>query len=143
MECDHLALHPGTRVYLELGASLDAVPTTNWNGVSVRVSARVVPRYAWLTTSIDVAVDDRTVLRTGGVLKVVGVRSEAVNLAGAQRQMELSWGRFTGGSFPFSLAIDGAVVLESRVAAPYWWLAFWPYAALAALLGIALARVTS
>ena len=109
--------------------------------MSIRVSARVVPRYAWLTTSIDVSVDDHTVLRTGGVLKLVGVHSEAVTLAGAKRQLELSWGQFTRGAFPFSLAIDGVVVLESRVVPPYWWVAFWPYAALAVAIGIALARV--
>ena len=117
---------------------MEGSPSTNWSGVPIRVSAIAVPRYAWLTTSIDVTVHGRRVLRTGGVMKLVGAHSETIELAGARRRMDLSWGAFKRGSFPFSLAIDGVVVLESRVAARYWWLAYWPYAALV-VLGVALA----
>jgi hypothetical protein len=112
---------------------MEESPSTTWSGVPIRVSAIAVPRYAWLTISIDVTVHDRKVLRTGGVMKVLGVHTETVELAGARRRMDLSWGAFARGSFPFSLAIDGVVVLESRVAARYWWVAYWPYAALVAL----------
>jgi hypothetical protein len=100
----------------------------------------MVSRYAWLTTSIDVMVNGRTVLQTGGVMKAVGVHSETVDLAGSHRRVDLSWRPFENGSFPFSLAIDGTVVLESRVAPPFWWVSFWPYAALV-LLGVVLAEV--
>ena len=120
---------------------MDEVPTTTWSGVPVTVTARVVPRYAWQTTSIDVAVNGRTVLQTGGVLKVVGVHTESVEVAGAQHRIELSWEKFADGAFPFSLRIDGAVVLESRVRPTNAWVALWPYVLLAVLIGVTLARV--
>ena len=121
---------------------MGAVPETVWSGVPIRVTARVVPRYAWRTTSIDVAVNGRTVLQTGGVRKIIGVHSETLDLAGVQHLMELSWGQFTSGAFPFLLKIDGVVVLESRVVAPYWWVAYWPYVAVA-VVGMLLARIFS
>jgi hypothetical protein len=119
---------------------MSVAPETIWKGTPIRVTARIVPRYAWLTTSIDVAVDGRVVLKTGGVRKVVGVHDETVEVDGVRRRLSLAWGAFSSGSFPFSLAIDDAVVLESRVSAPYWWVAYWPIV-VCILLGIALGRM--
>jgi hypothetical protein len=38
-------------------------------GFKFHVTARAIPRYLWTTTDIRVAIDGRTVLSTGGVLK--------------------------------------------------------------------------
>ena len=47
-------------------------PKLLWEGSAVEVRARVVPRYLWTTTSIDVFVDGRCILKTGGQMKAVG-----------------------------------------------------------------------
>jgi hypothetical protein len=44
----------------------------SWNGSRVGIAARLVPRFAWQTASIELAIGDQVVLRTGGVFKVVG-----------------------------------------------------------------------
>ena len=44
----------------------------DWNGLRVAVSARLVPRFAWQTASIDLVIGEQLVMRTGGVFKFVG-----------------------------------------------------------------------
>jgi hypothetical protein len=105
-----------------------------WNGASVSITAQLVPRYAWNTASIDVAVDGHTILRTGGVLKSAGTHAEGFTRGGTAHAAELTWGIGALRSFPFSLRIDGAPVVESRVPIQNWWLALWPWAAFACFL---------
>jgi len=100
----------------------------NWRGTPVSITARLVPRYVWQSTSIDVAVDGRVVLRTGGVFKFVGKHAETFESDGIEHIVEVSWGKAVLRSFPFSLSIDGMVVVESRVPVANWWLALWPWA---------------
>ena len=92
------------------------------------ITARLVPRYAWQSASIDVAVSGRVVLRTGGVMKLVGKHTETFESDGTEHSAEVTWGKATLRSFPFSLSIDGVAVLESRVPIANWWLALWPWA---------------
>ena len=92
------------------------------------ITARLVPRYAWHSASIDVAVSDRIVLRTGGVLKLVGTHVEMFAIDGVEHGVEVTWGKASLRSFPFSLNIDGLPVVASRVPIANWWLALWPWA---------------
>jgi len=65
----------------------------SWNHTTVAVTARVVPRYAWTSASIDVAVGDETILKTGGVLKVVGKHVETFGFHGTTHTVECYLGQ--------------------------------------------------
>ncbi len=100
----------------------DAVPATKtyWHGSAVVVTARLVPRYLWLTASIDVFLDGRCILRTGGQMKSVGPSSAEFDHDGRSHTVELSWGRprprgFLRHCFPYDLTINGAKVAASEV----------------------------
>jgi hypothetical protein len=92
-----------------------------WQGSTVEVQARLVPRYLWNTASIDVSLDGQQILRTGGQLKFNGLCSTTFTRAGSTHTAELSWG-FSGlsFSFPYQLRIDGAPVATSRVRIRNW-----------------------
>ena len=106
----------------------------SWNDTTVAVTARAIPRFAWTSASIDVAIGDETILKTGGVLKVVGKHVETFELRGATHTVEIAWGKATLRSFPFSLHIDGSPLLASRVPVENWWFSLWPWALLAGFL---------
>jgi hypothetical protein len=97
-----------------------------WNGVPVIITCRLIKRYVWTTASIDIWVDGNLVLRSGGVLRITGSRTESFYFDTATHEATLAWraGRLL--SFPFKLVIDGTVVVESRVFIENWWLLFWP-----------------
>jgi hypothetical protein len=107
---------------------------TNWRGTPVSITAKLVPRYAWQSASLDVAVNGRFVLKTGGVFKLVGKHAETFASDGIEHSVEVTWGKAALRSFPFSLSIDGMSVLESRVPICNWWLALWPWALLVAFV---------
>jgi hypothetical protein len=88
----------------------------------------MVSRYAYTTTSIDVAIDGRTVLRTGGVPKLTGSHTEQIEYGTARHQVTLSWGRSMSLTFPFKLTIDDNLIQEGRVPISNWWCAYWPLA---------------
>jgi hypothetical protein len=93
---------------------------TRWHGATVEVTARLVPRYLWTTSSIDVFLDGRCILRTGGQMKVIGSSSAEFQHDGATHTVELSWGRVQQRGlirccFPYDLTIDGAKVAASEV----------------------------
>jgi len=92
-----------------------------WQGSTVDVQARLVPRYFWNTASIDVSLDGQQILRTGGKLKFRGLYSTTFTHAGSTHTAELSWG-FSGFSFsfPYQLRIDGTPVAASRVRIRNW-----------------------
>jgi len=87
----------------------------SWKGKKVRVRARLVPRFLWTTSSIDVYLDGECAFRTGGKLAVIGSHSAAFRGAGSEHRMELSWGRSRNFFFPYQLRIDGVMVDEARV----------------------------
>jgi hypothetical protein len=101
---------------------------TNWRGTPVSITAKLVPRCVWQSASIDVAVNGRVVLKTGGVFKLVGKHAETFTFDGIGHSVEVTWGKAALRSFPFSLSIDGMPVMESRVPISNWWLALWPWA---------------
>lgn len=105
--------------------------SASWNSTAVEVTARMIPRYAWTTASIDVAIGGNTILETGGVLKVVGAHVGPFEFHGVKHSVEITWGEATLRSFPFRLFIDGFPLLASSVPIANWWLALWPWAVLA------------
>lgn len=105
-----------------------------WKGAAVRVTCRIIGRYVWTTASIDVSVNGKTVLRSGGVLKITGDTVATFEHEGVSHKMALRWGTAWLGSFPFRLEIDGDLIAASRVISSNWWLAYWPLAALVILL---------
>lgn len=102
----------------------------SWNNTTVEVTARLIPRYAWTTASIDVAIGGDTVLDTGGVPKIVGSHAGTFEFHGVEHSIEITWGEATLHSFPYRLFIDGLPLLASRVPISNWWLALWPWAIL-------------
>jgi hypothetical protein len=101
----------------------DPVPKakTHWHGSTIEVTARLIPRYLWTTASIDVFLDGRCILRTGGQMKTIGSSSAEFHHDGAVHIVELSWDRvqpqgLTRHSFPYQLSIDGAKLAASEVA---------------------------
>ena len=105
-----------------------------WNGLALRVSARLVGRYAWQTASIELAIDDRVVLETGGVLKFVGAMTRAFDVEGVSHVAQVQWGRGLLKSFPYEVAIDGVEVRRGRVTIGNWWVGLWPWIPFAAFV---------
>ncbi len=87
----------------------------SWQGKTVRVQARYVPRFLWTTASIDVFWGDQCLLRTGGKFKLTGSYSTSFRDSGSEHQIELSWGQSSNFHFPYQLRIDGAIVDDSKV----------------------------
>lgn len=110
----------------------------SWNDKTVLVTARLVPRYLWQSASIDVSLDGHTILKTGGVFKIVGTHIETVDLRGKQHTAEVTWGKGSLRSFPFSLKLDGAQIIESRVQIQNWWLSLWPIALLLCVVAVSI-----
>ena len=87
----------------------------SWQGKTVRVRARYVPRFLWTTASIDVLLGDQCILRTGGQLKLTGAHATSFSDGGSAHQIELSWGQSRNFRFPYQLRIDGVTVGDAQV----------------------------
>ena len=109
-----------------------------WQGSTVEVKARLVPRFLWNIASIDVFLDGRCILRTGGKLNLTGSYSASFDHTGSSHRAELTWG-FSGlsFSFPYRLQIDGVPVAASRVQVENWWAGL----AVGVLFGLVLAVI--
>jgi hypothetical protein len=95
-------------------------PKLLWEGSTVEVRARVVPRYFWTTASIDVFLDGRCILQTGGQKRATGESFAEFEHGGRMHTAELFWGvarmELTRGiMFPYQLLIDEAKVVASEV----------------------------
>jgi hypothetical protein len=86
-----------------------------WRGSNVEVKARLVPRYFWTTASIDVFLDGRCILQTGGQMKVTGSSSAEFDHEGSRNVVELSWEKERHFGFPYALRINHAKVSLSHV----------------------------
>jgi hypothetical protein len=71
---------------------LEMSETVKWQGGTLDVQARLVPRYLWNTASIDVFLDGRPILRTGGQLKLTGSQTATFTYADTAHTAELSLG---------------------------------------------------
>jgi hypothetical protein len=99
----------------------------SWEDIPLVLSARVVPRWAFLTASIVVTLGGRSILETGGVFKVVGSKVQVFEHQGERHQARLSWGMLRLRSFPVTLTIDELPITETSVQMSNWWLAYWPW----------------
>jgi len=99
---------------------------TSWQGKAVSVRAHYVPRFVWTTASIDVYLDDRCILRTGGQFKLAGSHSATFTDGGAEHRAELTWGGSGGFRFPYQLRIDGVLIADALVAVENWGMIFIP-----------------
>ena len=86
-----------------------------WHECPVEVKARLVPRYFWTTASIDVFLDGRCIVQTGGQRKITGSSSAEFDHDGTTHVVELSWGKAWGTKFPYVLTIDNAKVALADV----------------------------
>jgi hypothetical protein len=98
-----------------------------WNGKVIVATAYLVPRFAWMTASIDITIDERVVLRTGGVLKFKGDVPTTFELNGVLHSLKISWGKAKPKSFPIILSIDDREVMRGDVPISNWWLNYWPW----------------
>lgn len=101
-----------------------------WNGRRIEVTAQGVPRYAFMTASINVFIDGEAILQTGGVPQPVGTQSASFHHDGHAHTLEASWGKVARRSFPVRLSIDGQPVFEAPVRVSNGWLSYWPSLAL-------------
>ena len=95
-------------------------PKVLWEGSTVEVRAQLIPRYGWTTASIDVYLDGRCILKTGGQMKAVGSSTAEFQHGGAAHTAELSWGHARmehayGLTFPYQLFFDGGKIAVSEV----------------------------
>jgi hypothetical protein len=95
-------------------------PKLLWEGSTVEVRARIVPRFLWTTASIDVYLDGRCILKTGGQMKAVGSTLAEFYHGGAAHTAALSWGQARMShslslTFPYQLFFDGAKIIVSDV----------------------------
>src|SRR4051794_29497518 len=100
-----------------------ALEMIQWQGVPVHVRAHYIPKYLWFTVSIDVALGGRTILRTGGQLRMVGVAVSQFEHDGIQHEAQLEWQQSKQDQFPFTLKIDGTDVLSAQVGMDNAWTA--------------------
>ena len=106
-----------------------------WQGSAVDVQARLVPRFCWLTASIDVFLNDLCILRTVGSFKFTGSSSSTFTHSGSTHTAELTWGISGFRSFPYKLRIDGTSVSDARVYVRNWPAAYVAGAFIGVLLG--------
>jgi hypothetical protein len=99
----------------ELDGDMPSRSKPRWNGRTVEVTARLIPRYLWSTASIDVFLDGECILQTGGQMRIIGLSEAEFHHDGALHAVKLSWGQAHRLSFPYQLWIDGAKVLVSDV----------------------------
>jgi hypothetical protein len=106
-------------------------PSAKWNELNIEIRSTLVPKVLWQTASIDVFLEGKCILQTGGQLKLIGSHSVPFDHAGETHEVKLSWGRGGLRSFPFDLYIDGQSVASGRVFTSNWYLSFLPWAFLA------------
>jgi hypothetical protein len=99
----------------------------DWNGEQLTITAHLVPRYAFMTASIDVSLADKPVLKTGGVLKLEGGQVANFERNRQAHLVEASWGKATLKYFPVKVVVDGQLLVEAPVKISNWWLVYWPW----------------
>ena len=97
-------------------------------GKNIEVAARLIPKFLWLTASVDVFVNSACVLQTGGKMKMTGSSSARFDDSGGAHDVELKWGWARLRWFPIKILIDGEMVAQSRAFVENWPLAHWPTA---------------
>ena len=115
-------------------AARNRTNSIRWHDRLLEVKAHAIPRYCWLTVSIDVHVDGAAVIRTGGVLRSKAINEAQLDEQGQHDSLKLSWrSPFQGMDFPFQLSVDEQVIIDSKVRPQNWPMVFIPLVTLGPL----------
>jgi len=114
----------GSQTTFVMAQLTDMREDIQWQGATVEIRARLVPRCFWTTAAMEVFVDGQRVLQTDGRMKFSGSKTANFLHAGSKHWTELSWGHGWLRSFPYSLRLDGSPVSEGRVNVRNWPLGF-------------------
>jgi hypothetical protein len=96
-------------------------PLSNkWLGETIEMTARAIPKYLWLTVSIDVFVGGRCIHRTGGKMKVVGQSYGKFDHNGLPHNIKVQWGRARRHRFPVQVFIDEMLIDNTDVLITNW-----------------------
>ena len=110
----------------------------SWRGKTVRVQARLVPRFVWTTASIDVFLAEQRIVCTGGQFKLTGSCSTTFRDGGSDHRAVLSWGVGRRHRFPYQLQIDGVTVDDANVDVKNWRMGYIPAFLIVASLALIL-----
>jgi hypothetical protein len=92
-----------------------------WEHSILSVKARLIPKYVWTTASIDVVIDGRCVLETGGQLRTRGEKRREFTHNNATHVAILSWTPPRSGLFyPYELSLDDQIIDKSEVYIGNW-----------------------
>jgi hypothetical protein len=91
-----------------------------WLGETIEVTARAIPKYLWLTTSIDVFVAGRCIHRTGGKMKRVGSSYGKFEYNGRPHKIEVQWSKARRFRFPVQVFIDEMLIDNTEVLVTNW-----------------------
>lgn len=115
-------------------------PKALWNNKEIEVSANLVPLFLWTTASIDVLLEGKRILKTGGKLKIIGSVTSEFEDEGTKHEARLTWGRATRRSFPYQLEIDKILVSNSEVFIQNWKMSYALWIIFGAVIGILLSH---
>jgi hypothetical protein len=122
--------------FLGDGDGLDTSPaekeTLEWQGKSVRVRVRLLPRYLWIAGSLDVFLADQCILSTGRQPSR-GSYSASFGDGGSEHRVEVVWRRPRGYRLPYKLRFDGVTADDSEVGVENWGMGYIPTALLIGL----------
>jgi hypothetical protein len=109
-------------------------PQAQWNGTTLTATSKLVPKLLWQTASIDIFINGKCILQSGGQAKVTGSLRAQFEHEGQIHGVKLTWGRAALRSFPIEVSIDDQPVLKSRVFTKNWPLTYLPWLTIFGLL---------
>jgi hypothetical protein len=112
-----------------------------WRDKTVRVRARLIPRFLWLTASIDVFLGKTCILRTGGQLKMTGSHSATFADGNSEHKAVLAWQRSRQHRFPYQLQIDGIDLDNAHVGVENWRMGYIPSFLILSLLIVIMRQI--
>jgi hypothetical protein len=104
------------------GPNTEATVVGKWRGSVIRVDANASPRKLWQNVSIDVFVDNACVLSTACYARFAQSATSAFENLGSSHAVKLNFGPRSIRSAPYTLLIDGIVIIASRVRIQNWYL---------------------
>jgi hypothetical protein len=102
------------------GCSNEAQLITNWKGSEIVTRASYLPQRLWLAATIDVLLDGKKILSTGGQLKFEGTYVQQFEYDQSEHTARLEWGRFSGRTIPSTLYIDEERIMQGGVNIENW-----------------------
>ena len=105
-----------------------------WHDSDVVVTMELVPRYCWMTATVDVHVAKQCILRSGGVLKERGQSTVNFRHDGKDHVADLVWKTERDIAVSYKLLLDGELVMSSKIHPRNWALCLVPLAILIAVM---------